>query len=485
MVTSDFRRRRVNRLKWTGATGQPGDHLWRSRLLVLEMPEKRDIPPLADSASDSDEFGTDAPMHIAMLSAEYPPRWGGMGSTVFHLSAALAAVGHSVTVITRDRGFGRKAGKSIPRTAGVDVIEVGWLPIPMAFTRSYGRRALSALRRLHAKNPVDAVHIHAPMISWTLGQYNRVREQIAPVTTSLHGSWLGERDGMRLAARYGESAAWANPNDIAILLTGGHYARYERAAVRGSTVCVANSEATKRDFLARYDPPQDWNCEVVRWGVDIDMFKPLHIDHEESMLAHEKMRLRYGKPDDAALNGDIATTTPLLLAVGRLVGRKGFLTLLRAMPEVIEANPSAHLVCVGRGHMHRRLLNQARRLGIGDSVTFEASLEFTDLAQLFRSADLVAYPSYYEGQGLIPLEAMASGTPVVTVNDGPLPEMVDESVGALFPLGDAGELAAAVNRLLVEPEMREKLARNGRRRVISEYTYDLNAERYVSLYRRK
>ena len=428
---------------------------------------------------------TESGLHIAMLSAEYPPRWGGMGSTVFHLSAALARSGHRVTVITRNRGFGRKAGTSIPRTAGVEVIEVGWLPIPMAFTRSYGRTALRALRHLDQRHPVDAVHVHAPMLSWTAAQYRRVREEIAPVTTSLHGSWLGERDGMRIAARHGESAAWVNPNDIAILLTGGHYARYERAAVRGSTVCVANSEATKADFNNRYDPPPDWRCEVVRWGVDVEMFKPLRADHEESMLAHEKMRLRYGAADDAALSGDVATTTPLLLAVGRLVGRKGFLTLLRAMPAVIEANPSAHLVCVGRGHMHRRLLRQARRLGVGDSVTFEASLEFADLAQLFRSADLVAYPSFYEGQGLIPLEAMASGTPVVTVNNGPLPEMVDESVGALFPPGDAGALAVAVNRLLADPEKREKLARNGRRRVISEYTYDLNAERYASLYRRR
>jgi len=449
----------------------------------MQMSQERDIPPFADAASNSDGSGVDAPLHIAMLSAEYPPRWGGMGSTVFHLSAALAAVGHHVTVITRDRGFGRKAGRSIPRTAGVDVIEVGWLPIPMAFTRSYGRRALSALRRLHEKNPVDAVHVHAPMLSWTISQYNRVREQIAPVTTSLHGSWLGERDGMRLAARYGESAAWANPNDIAILLTGGHYARYERAAVRGSTVCVANSEATKRDFLARYDPPQDWNCEVVRWGVDVEMFEPLHIDHEESMLAHEKMRRRYGQPDDAALGGSAATSTPLLLAVGRLVGRKGFATLLRALPEIVAKNPNAHLVCVGRGHMHRRLLRQARRLGVGDSVTFEPGLPFDELAQLFRSADLVAYPSYYEGQGLIPLEAMASGTPPITVDAGPLPEMVDDEVGALFQLGDPGELAATINRLLDNPDNLVALARSGRQRVVSEYTYELNAERYVSFYR--
>ena len=99
-------------------------------------------------------------MHIAMLSAEFPPRWGGMGSTVFHLSMTLANRGHRVTVITRSG-----AGKP-PDQEGVDVIEVGWARIPMEFTRSYGRRAISELERLNERLNVDVVHLHCPMISW-------------------------------------------------------------------------------------------------------------------------------------------------------------------------------------------------------------------------------------------------------------------------------------------------------------------------------
>ena len=78
-------------------------------------------------------------MHIAMLSAEFPPGWGGMGSTVFHLAASLVKRGHKVTVITRSG-----AGKP-PSQEGVEVLEVGWAKIPMEFTRSYGRRAISEL----------------------------------------------------------------------------------------------------------------------------------------------------------------------------------------------------------------------------------------------------------------------------------------------------------------------------------------------------
>jgi glycosyltransferase involved in cell wall biosynthesis len=424
-------------------------------------------------------------MHIAMLSGEYPPRWGGMGSTVFHLAGALVRMGHRVTVITRRDKNAQRNPRSMPQQDGVSVLQVKWAPLPMAFTVSYGKWALRELLRVHDKDPVDAVHVHAPMISWKEKQYKLVKEKVAPVITSLHGSWLGERDGMVRAAKHGESATWKNPNDLAILLTAKHYAKYEKAAVRESTLCVANSEATKRDFESRYNPPEGWRCEVVRWGVDTNMFVPLDKDHEDTMLAHEKIRLRYGVPDDNALAGLSDTETPLILAVGRLVARKGFRTLLKSMPAVIAKHPGAHLVIVGRGHMKRTLEKQAKRLGVSDSVTIEPGMPFEDLAQLFRSANLVAYPSYYEGQGLIPLEAMASGTPVVTVDDGPLPEMVDDTVGGLFDIEKPGSLSGEINALLSDSQKRESMASAGRRRVLDEYTYALNAERYSDFYSQK
>ena len=421
-------------------------------------------------------------MHIAMLSGEYPPRWGGMGSTVFHLAGALVKLGHRVTVITRHDKTVERNPKKIPQQKGVSVLSVKWAPLPMAFTVSYGKWAMRELMRIHKKDPFHAVHVHAPMISWKEKQYQMVREKIGPVITSLHGSWLGERDGMTRAAKHGEAAVWKNPNDLAILLTAKHYAKYERAAIRASTVCVANSEATKADFITRYNPPEDWRCEVVRWGVDTNMFVPLDRDHEDTMLAHESIRNRYGEPDENALAGLPNTETPLLLAVGRLVARKGYRTLLKAMPEVLQSFPKAHLVIVGRGHMKRTLERQAKRLGVSESVTIEPGLPFDELAQLFRSSDLVAYPSYYEGQGLIPLEAMASGTPVVTVDDGPLPEMVDDSVGGLFDIDQPETLAKTIESLLQNHDGRQNMAKKGRKRVLDEYTYALNAERYAEFY---
>ena len=76
-----------------------------------------------------------------------------------------------------------------------------------------------------------------------------VNQRITEVTwVKVHRSMIGEREGMKRAARHKEAATWKNPNDLAILLTGGYYARYEQAGIEGSTACVAISASTKAEF---------------------------------------------------------------------------------------------------------------------------------------------------------------------------------------------------------------------------------------------
>ncbi|MBL6747709.1 MAG: glycosyltransferase family 4 protein [Candidatus Poseidonia sp.] len=415
-------------------------------------------------------------MHIAMVSGEYPPRWDGIGSVVYHLAGHLAQRGHDVTIITRSHK------QRTPQQPGVSVLQVPWLKAPMASTRSYGKYALTELRRLHQVKPVDVVHTLLPLVSWTKKEFRWVEEHVAPVVSALNGSWVGQREGMKLAARHKEAATWKNPNDLAILLTGGWYARYEQAAIEASSVCVAISKSTKEEFQQWYLPPDDWSCETVLYGVDHKVFRPVNHDYEEDQLAYEEVRKTYDAADDAALMGEPDTSTPLLLAVGRLLARKGHRTLLRAMPSILKAHPGAKLVIIGRGHMRKTLMRQAKRLGISDAVVIKGGMNFEHLALHFRSADLVVYPSYYEGQGLIPLEALASGTPVVTVDQAPLTEMIDETVGGLFACGDSDDLARSVIESLDRPKERREQAARGRERVLNHYTYEHNAEAYEGIY---
>lgn len=404
-------------------------------------------------------------MHIAMLSAEFPPRWGGMGSTVFHLSAALVKRGHKVTVITRSG-----AGES-PFQESVRVLEVGWAKIPMEFTRSFGRRAILELERLNDRDPVDIVHLHCPMISWSQSQFRRCSEKVAPVVTSLHGSWLGERDGLIEASNARESAVWANVNDVAIRFTAGWYSRFENFAINESSICVANSNATKEDFELRYDAPKSWNCRVVHWGVDIQMFRPIDYSDPEDMDNHLAIRARFEGGDQES---------KIILAVGRLAARKGYGSLIKGFSKLQKRIPTSRLVIVGRGHLKSRLLKQAKRLGVGDFVHIESGMSFPELAQLYRSANLVVYPSFYEGQGLIPLEAMSSGVPIVTVDHGPLPEMVDESVGALFKMGNTESMIGALERTLNEEGYQKGV--QGRKRVVEKFNFDGNAEVFEKIY---
>lgn len=134
--------------------------------------------------------------------------------------------------------------------------------------------------------------------------------------------------------------------------------------------------------------------------------------------------------------------------------------------------------------MRKTLMRQAKRLGISHAVSIQQGMNFDRLALHFRSADVVIYPSYYEGQGLIPLEALASGTPVITANQPPLTEMIDSAVGGLFKCGDPDDLARSVIESLNQPDARTQQAQLGRERVLEKYTYEDNAEAYEAIYMR-
>ena len=110
-----------------------------------------------------------------------------------------------------------------------------------------------------------------------------------------------------------KEAVWANVNDIAIRFTAERYAKFENIAIRESSICVANSRATRADFESRYNPPPNWDCEVVHWGVDTEMFRPLDIENEQENRNFTEIRTRFGA---------VSPGSKLLLAVGRS-GKEG------------------------------------------------------------------------------------------------------------------------------------------------------------------
>ena len=294
---------------------------------------------------------------------------------------------------------------------------------------------------------------------------------IAPTVASLHGSWLGERDGLITARNVGEPAVFRNPNDLAILLTAKHYAKYEKSSASLAHVSVSNSNATQVDFIERYKMPPNWNCKTIHWGVDTDLFSPLE-DNESTKRAREKVRDRFGFNHD----------DPVLLAVGRLAARKGYSTLLRAFRIVIKEIPDAKLLMVGRGGMKKNLYKYAEKWGFKPSIRIESSMDFDELSTVYNSCDLTVFPSYYEGQGLIPLESMSSGVPVIATNYGPIPEMVDDEVGSLFELGDEVDLAGKIIAELSQWDRLMEKGRKGRERVVDRFSFRNSCLEFEGLY---
>jgi glycosyltransferase involved in cell wall biosynthesis len=171
----------------------------------------------------------------------------------------------------------------------------------------------------------------------------------------------------------------------------------------------------------------------------------------------------------------------LLLVVAALVHRKGIDVLLDALARLAGDGLHPALWIAGRGPAQPALERHARELGIAARVSFLG--ERTDVADLLAACDVFILPSRREGLGVAALEAMAAGRAVVATRVGGLAEaVVDERTGLLVPPEDPAALAAALARVLRDPELRARLAAAGPERVAEGFRADDLVEAYEDLY---
>jgi glycosyltransferase involved in cell wall biosynthesis len=180
---------------------------------------------------------------------------------------------------------------------------------------------------------------------------------------------------------------------------------------------------------------------------------------------------------------------PRLLALGRLVERKGVATVIAALARL----PGAELVVAG-GPDHRDmdtsadyrlLLEAARRQGVAERVIFTGSVARADVPALIRSADIVVCAPWYEPFGIVPLEAMACGIPVVASAVGGLTDsIVDQQTGRLVAARDPVALASALGQLLDDPAKRAALGAAGVDRARHRYSWRRVAAQTEAIYLR-
>jgi starch synthase len=243
----------------------------------------------------------------------------------------------------------------------------------------------------------------------------------------------------------------------------------ERTAIEAADAVIAVSGAMREDILGCYPALDPEKVHVVHNGIDTDLYRP---DHGTDAL------------DRVGLD----RSRPYVLFVGRITRQKGVPHLLRAVRDI---DPAAQVVlCAGApdtpeiDQEFRELFGELSR--VRDGVFWiPKMLPRPEVIQLLTHAALFVCPSVYEPLGIVNLEAMACGTPVVASAVGGIPEVVDDGrTGLLVPAGDGFEagLARAMDSVLGDPEAARRMGEAGRERAVGEFGWDAVARRTVRLY---
>ena len=357
----------------------------------------------------------------------YPPVVGGIEGHVGQVARGLAGRGHEVEVVTTAPPSHHAAP---PADDGVAVRRHRAQWVAGSTPLSAGLVA-DLVRRAHARTrPPDLIHLHAPYPPAELAWLAASGPRRPPLVLTYHADIVRQR---RLGALH-------RPLQRRVL--------HEAAAV------VATSEPYRRTSsqLRQLD-----RCEVIPLGVDVDRF------------AAEAPR-----PD---LPGDY------VLFVGRLRHYKGVDHLLRAVPRL---PPEVSVVVVGDGPEGGSLRALADDLGVSDRVRFLGEVADRDLPGLYQHATALVLPAVNRAEafGLVQLEAMAAGTPVISTRLGTGVDAVNEDgvTGCTVPVADADALADAVERLVADPSLAAALGAEGRARARRQYSTDTMVDRIEALY---
>jgi glycosyltransferase involved in cell wall biosynthesis len=236
--------------------------------------------------------------------------------------------------------------------------------------------------------------------------------------------------------------------------------RIRRGALRKADVVLAPSKYTA-DHVAADQGVDPARIRVIPWGLD-PQFEALAVNATKS------------SPPVNFPQGQVVLTVGRWRADERY---KGMDTLITALPRLLTRWPELQLAAVGDGDDREWLEDLADETGVHRHVHFLSRLSYAELAACYGHCDIFALPSRGEGFGLVYLEAMACGKPVIGGAHGGAPEVIEDGkTGYLVPHGDAAQLATAIETLLKDPQLREEMGRRGRQRVENEFRFSVFAK---------
>ncbi|MFF7215997.1 glycosyltransferase family 4 protein [Streptomyces sp. NPDC008238] len=410
------------------------------------------------------------PLRIALLTYKGNPFCGGQGVYVRHLSRELARLGHSVEVIGAQPypvldavGDGVRLTElpsldlyrspdpfRTPKRGEyrdwVDALEVGTMwtggfPEPLTFSLR-ARRHLAARR-----GSFDVIHDNQTLGYGLLGGPDALG---APLVTTIHHPITVDRR-LELDAAQG----WKRRASVRRWYG---FTRMQRRVSRRLPSVLTVSGSSRQEIVDHLGVRED-RVHVVHIGADTRLFSP--------------------DPSVPEVPGRIVTTSSADVPL------KGLVHLVEALAKLRTEHPDAHLVVVGKRADDGPVAAAIERYGLGGAVDFVKGISDEELVDLVRGAQVACVPSLYEGFSLPAAEAMATGTPLVATTGGAIPEVAGpdgETCLAVAP-GDPGALAAALGRLLRDSELRRRLGRAGRERVLARFTWERAAIGTAEQYR--
>lgn len=406
--------------------------------------------PMAPSESVSQK-----PMRIAMLCIHSSPmgplgtkNTGGMSVYVRELAKWLGSNGHQVDIFTYTYGSPREMDL-YPKVRLIHLVSKKEIEIPKENLPDHLRDVFDILDRYCSQEGLSYGLIHSHYwLSGVVGVMAQTYWQ-CPHLTMFH----------TLGAAKNKTASGEKESQRRIT--------HERWLVKTVDGIVVPTHTEQKNLLKYYHARAE-NIRIIPCGVNLNLFRPM-----ERAVA----RKRLGIDPDAEL----------VLYVGRFSPLKGLDQLLGAVARLKTHMPELHLMMVGGdgpdAEYTRALLRETNRLNLQERVTFAGRIDQTDLPVYYCAADLLALPSHYESFGLVLLEALACGTPVVATAVGAAESILTEVLNGAIAAGpDDKALAHAIGRVLNIPRD-ERPSQHRIRATVTGYGWHRIAGLLVQTYR--
>lgn len=383
-------------------------------------------------------------LKVLMLSWEYPPMMvGGLSRHVFDLTRYMVQLGLEVHVLTSHvEGFPAyevNQGVHVHRLRTFQSREVdfmGWVFQLNLAMIDYAKHLIKNF------GPFELIHAH----DWLVCQAAKtLKHQFQlPLVSTIHATEHGRNQGIY-------SDIQRKIHHLEWQLT------YESWRVIGC------SQYMEREIRELFQLPAD-KLDIIPNGVDPSLIQVSKPDKE--------VRSQFALPDEK-----------IIFFVGRMVREKGVQVLLDSVPEVLSTCPEAKFIIGGKGPMLEELKRKAQEMGISDKVVFTGFISDETRNQLLHFASATVFPSLYEPFGIVALEAMAAGTPVIVSDVGGMSEIIEHGVDGLkvYP-GDPHSLAVQITSCLKDEQWANELKQKAVEKINQYYHWQSIAEQTAGVY---